>query len=371
MNELEASDADLSEQLAEIESELAQKPEPSTSDPGVLFSWAQDVYLDALEGACFATELGRLESVNKLLASVARAAEVLLTVAPPACEDHAHDHEHEHDHSAANTFTFVQGMCAALVLNDRPRATSMAKIDPSKDTLVGPVLVEFAQILRKLAVGDDGGAVKAAEPLLSMSPDDMELEDLYWYRIGKLLKAVLAGEDTTEAAADVAYVHQAVYSAPDLEEDPGAFLALPLQAVRAAAHKRGNPFEYPEELDPDILEELLDAYEGEIDLEALEPLVRKATKILLAGEPPQKAYEALLAETEDEEFAGGLAADVTTAIQLVVGDDDADDNDITDETTVEDLAARLVEEGIPEAAAFLILQVISSEIEAGDDGDDD
>lgn len=364
MNDLEASDADLSEQLAEIETELAQKPEPPAGDPGVLFGWAEDVYLDALEGACFATELGRLESVNKLLGSVARAAEVLLSVGNDAAGE-------EDDRSAANAFTFVQGLCAALVIGDQARAESMAALDPSQDALVGQVLIEFAQVLRKLALRDDAGALAALEPLLNMSPEDMELEDLYWFRLGKLLQAVLSKASLDEPAADVAYVHQAVYSAPDLEEDPGAFLALPLQAVRAEAHKRGHPFEFPEDLDPEVLEALLDDYEGEIDLEALEPLVRTAAKILLAGDPPQKAYEAILAETKDEEFAGGLAADVTTALQLVVGDDEGDDTDIDDETTVDDLAKRLVEEGIPEPAAYLILQVIADEIDAGDGDDSD
>ena len=65
-----------------------------------------------------------------------------------------------------------------------------------------------------------------------------------------------------------------------------------------------------------------------------------------------------------------MATDVAMALKLVVGEDDGDDSDIDDETTLEDLAEDLVENGIPPDAAMMILQVIASEIEASDAGDD-
>lgn len=370
----DVSETDLGEQLDSLEAELAKNPEPPADEPGARYTWGEEVYLDALEGACFATELNRQDSVTKMFRLVARGALAVMTSNPAPGEDGA-----EPDASAANPFTYLQGVCAALVIGEDSLLANLAKVDPSEclpeEVPVGQAMLEFAAALRSLAGGDEATARQRLSIVLGMSPDDMELEELYWFRISKLLDAVLAGsEDLEELALSMAYAHSAVYTGPDLEDDPGAYLALPLAATRVVAHRKGQPFEYPEELDQDVLEDLIDEYEGGgLDAETFELLIRGAVQALLAGESLEKAADAIraLSEEEDDELAVGLASDVAVALQLVVGEDEGDDSDIDDETTLEDLAEKLVENGIPPEAAIMILQVIAAEIEASDTGDDD
>lgn len=370
----DVSETDLGEQLDKLEAELAKNPEPPADEPGARFAWGEDVYLDALEGACFATELNRQESITKLFRLVARGALAVMTSSPAPGEDGA-----EPDASAANPFTYLQGVCAAIVIEEQSLLTSLGKVDPSdslpEEVPIGQAMLEFAFALRSLAGGDEATARQRLAIVLAMSPEDMELEELYWFRLSRLLDVVLGGEGALEELAlEMAYAHSAVYSGPDLEDDPGAYLALPLAATRVLAHQRGKPFEYPEELDPEVLEDLIEEYEGEgLDAETFELLIRGAAQSLLAGETLEKASDAIraLSEEDDDELAVGLATDVAMALKLVVGEDDGDDSDIDDETTLEDLAEKLVENGIPPDAAIMILQVIASEIEASDPGDDD
>ncbi|MBL4845725.1 MAG: hypothetical protein JKY65_09375 [Planctomycetes bacterium] len=383
MEELnDASETDLGEQLDTLEAELAKSPEPPLDEPGERYLWGEEVYLDALEGACFATELNRQESLTKLFRLVARGALAVMTSRPPTKEEAgeeagAEEGEESGDRSAANPFTYIQGLSAAFVISEEGLLDSLGKVDPTADppdgVPVGEVMLEFAATLRLVAAKDDAGARARLATLLKRTPEEMELEELYWFRLAALLDGVLSGKgDLNSLATQMAYVHKAVYSGPDLEEDPGAFLALPLAATRALGHQRGHPFEFPEELDEETLDELLNAYEGEIDPEALEPWIRAATRLLLDGESLEKASDAIRTLADgDEELAVGLAADIAVALQLVVGDDLDDDSDIDDDTTLEDLAERLVEEGIPPEAAVLILQIIASEIEAGDEEGDD
>jgi hypothetical protein len=370
----DVSETDLGEQLDQLEAELAKNPEPPADEPGARYAWGEDVYLDALEGACFATELNRQESITKLFRLVARGSLAVMTSTPAPGEDGA-----EPDGSAANPFTYIQGVSAALVIDEKALLTNLAKVDPS-DTLpeevpIGQAMLEFAFALRSLAGGDEGTARQRLAIVLGLSPDDMELEELYWFRLARLLDNVLGDAgDLDQRAMEMAYAHSAVYMGPDLEDDPGAYLALPLAATRVLAHQRGKPFEYPEELDQEVLEDLVNEYEGEgIDDETLELLIRAATQSLLAGDTLEKASDAIraLSEEEDDELAVGLATDVAFALKLVVGEDDGDDSDINDETTLEDLAEKLVENGVPPEAAIMILQVIAAEIEAADTGEDD
>ena len=370
----DVSETDLGEQLDALEAELAKNPEPPNDEPGARYTWGEDVYLDALEGACFATELNRQESITKLFRLVARGALAVMTSSPAPGEDGA-----EPDASAANPFTYLQGVCAALVIGEDGLLAGLAKVDPSKnlpeEVPVGPAMLEFAAALRSLAGGDEAAARQHLALVIAMSSEDMELEELYWFRLARLLDVVLGGEGDLEGlAVEMAYAHSAVYTGPDLEDDPGAYLALPLAATRVLGHRVGKAFEYPEELDQEILEDLIDEYEGEgLDAETFDLLIRAATRSLLAGESLEKASEAIkiLTEDDDDELAIGLATDVAMALKLVVGEDDKDDSDIDDETTLEDLAEKLVENGIPADAAIMILTVIASEIDASDDGSDD
>lgn len=360
---VDASETDLGEQLDKLEAELARNPEPPHDEPGARFAWGEDVYLDALEGACFATELNRQESVTKLFRLVARGAEAVMTSNPTLKEGE----EGEPDRSAANPFTYIQGVAAAIVIGEEGILAALGKVDPTanppEDVPIGPVMLEFAVTARHLAAGDEAAARERLALIAKMPTEDMELEELYWFRVGALLDGVLSGEgDLPALATEVAYVHKAVYSGPDLEDDPGAYLALPLAATRVLGHQRSKPFEYPEELDQVTLEALLDEYEAGIDAETLALMIRAATETLLQEKTLEEAVEAVLVFADgDEELAGDLAADVRLALDLVGSDEEEND-----EETIEDLAIKLGEQGIPEDAAMLILQVIMEVLEAGE-----
>jgi len=186
----------------------------------------------ALEAAGAAGLTGAGEAaVHEELRAAARAGLAVFELAGTIESSVTGDEEHVVDTSAANQWTYVRALYAALAANDDETVARLVALKPSQlrsgRTEVSPALEAVAAALR-VAFGAEAG-----EDVRTVALDAAEQGDRYWMLELAALSA-LADRDAFELAlAAVAEAEREHYG----EGSPEAALLLPVRGLRAVADR--------------------------------------------------------------------------------------------------------------------------------------
>ena len=186
----------------------------------------------ALEAAGAAGLTGAGEAaVHEELRAAARAGLAVFELAGTIESSVTGDEEHVVDTSAANQWTCVRALYAALAANDDETVARLVALKPSQlrsgRTEVSPALEAVAAALR-VAFGAEAG-----EDVRTVALDAAEQGDRYWMLELAALSA-LADRDAFELAlAAVAEAEREHYG----EGSPEAALLLPVRGLRAVADR--------------------------------------------------------------------------------------------------------------------------------------